>query len=452
VRLRSWLRVDARLNRGRYFAWGVILFAVKSNIDRVLTREIFHWTWEPWSYLLPVTGVPGKWSALEVYGWLLLISLPFIAVGVFLTLRRLRDAGLPLVLVSLIFLPYVKLLLFLFLSVAPSREERVVSPRWPVHRNPWLPKSAFGNALFGILVTMLFAVALVAFGTKVLGSYGWGLFVGLPFLQGLATVVFASRLEPLKKGQAIGLANLSILVTGGVLIAIAIEGLICLAMAIPLAVPLASLGGYVGYLIQRRRPPLRPIYAGGLCLLMPLLMGGERVAAPDPPVYAVTTRVDVAASPAAVWKQVVEFSEIPPPTELLFRAGIAYPMRARIDGRGPGAIRYCEFSTGPFVEPIRTWDEPRLLAFDVTENPAPMEEWTPYRRIEPPHLRKFLVSRRGQFRLTALPGGGTRLEGTTWYRHSLWPAGYWKLWSDFTIHRIHRRVLDHIRVEAERHS
>ena len=44
------------------------------------------------------------------------------------------------------------------------------------------------------------------------------------------------------------------------------------------------------------------------------------------------------------------------------RAGLAYPMRARIEGSGPGAVRYCEFSTGPFVEPIVTWDEHAPIA------------------------------------------------------------------------------------------
>ena len=148
----------------------------------------------------------------------------------------------------------------------------------------------------------------------------------------------------------------------------------------------------------------------------------------------------------------VEFSEIPPPRDWLFRAGIAYPKRARIVEEGPGAVRYCEFSTGPFVEPIEIWNAPRLLRFAVTENPAPMEEWTPYRHIEPPHLRGFLVSQAGQFHLVRLENGRTRLEGTTWYRHSLWPAFYWKQWSDTIIHRIHRRVLEHIREESEASS
>ena len=108
----------------------------------------------------------------------------------------------------------------------------------------------------------------------------------------------------------------------------------------------------------------------------------------------------------------------------------------------------CAF-TGPFIEPIEVWDEPRLLEFSVTFNPAPMRAWTPYEAIHPPHWEGFLVSSGGQFLLERLDSGGTRLEGTTWYRHSLWPAGCRRLWSDELIHRIHTRVVKHIQAEAE---
>ncbi|HBI42403.1 MAG TPA: hypothetical protein DDY78_06020 [Planctomycetales bacterium] len=60
-----------------------------------------------------------------------------------------------------------------------------------------------------------------------------------------------------------------------------------------------------------------------------------------------------------------------------------------------------------------------------------------------------MVSRRGEFRLTALDGGRTRLEGATWYTNRMWPAFYWRLWSDAIIHRIHLRVLNHIKELAE---
>lgn len=48
-----------------------------------------------------------------------------------------------------------------------------------------------------------------------------------------------------------------------------------------------------------------------------------------------------------------------------------------------------------------------------------------------------------------LADGKTKLEGTTWYYHNIKPRAYWKLWSDFIIHKIHERVLNHIKENAE---
>jgi hypothetical protein len=249
-------------------------------------------------------------------------------------------------------------------------------------------------------------------------------------------------------------ASLAVGFLGAALLAVALEGAICLMMAAPLALPLAAFGGACGYLVQRRHWGQReaPAFLTALLVFVPGVQWMEHVAAPTPAVFAVHTSIDIQAPPEKVWKQVVAFSQIPPPREWIFRSGIAYPIRAEIEGTGAGAERHCVFSTGAFVEPIEIWDEPRRLKFSVTSNPPPMEEWSPYARIEPPHLHGFLRSEGGQFLLTSLPGGGTRLEGTTWYQHGLWPAGYWRLWSDAIIHRIHLRVLRHIRDEAERNS
>jgi hypothetical protein len=74
---------------------------------------------------------------------------------------------------------------------------------------------------------------------------------------------------------------------------------------------------------------------------------------------------------------------------------------------------------------------------------------SPYGNIQPPHLHGYFVSHQGQFLLTELPGGRTRLEGTTWYTDAIWPSAYWRIWSDYIIHRIHMRVLVHIKQEVE---
>jgi len=88
----------------------------------------------------------------------------------------------------------------------------------------------------------------------------------------------------------------------------------------------------------------------------------------------------------------------------------------------------------------------------VTDNPPAMREWSPFASVHPPHIDGFLVARQGQFKLIDLGNGRTRVEGTTWYQHNMWPESYWRLWSDYIIHRIHTRVLEHVKREAERDS
>ncbi|HEX5829681.1 MAG TPA: SRPBCC family protein, partial [Gemmatimonadaceae bacterium] len=163
----------------------------------------------------------------------------------------------------------------------------------------------------------------------------------------------------------------------------------------------------------------------------------------------VRSAVIIDAPAHIVWRSVVEFPPLPEPSQLLFRSGVAYPLRAEIVGTGVGAVRYCVFSTGAFVEPITRWEPGRRLSFDVTEQPPPLQEWSPYAEIAPPHLDGYFVSRRGEFRLVPLQDGRTRLEGSTWYEMRLYPAAYWVIFGDAIVGRIHDRVLQHVRATAE---
>lgn len=182
---------------------------------------------------------------------------------------------------------------------------------------------------------------------------------------------------------------------------------------------------------------------------MPVLvaasMGLENLIQRQPPLIKVVTFVEINAAPERVWPNVASFRSIPKPDEWIFKTGIAYPTDAQITGEGVGAIRCCNFSTGAFVEPITTWDEPNVLAFNVTSQPPCMDEMSPWRHIEPPHLKGYLKSERGELRLIRLPDGRTRWQGTTWYRHRIWPSAYWRFYSDYLIHAIQRRVLEHVK-------
>lgn len=183
---------------------------------------------------------------------------------------------------------------------------------------------------------------------------------------------------------------------------------------------------------------------------MPSLTLVESRLTPSQELIPVTTTIEINAPPEKVWKNVVEFPELAPPTEFLFKSGIAYPIRARIEGAGVGAIRYCEFSTGAFVEPIEVWDENKLLQFSVQEQPLPMRELSPYGELDTPHLHDYFVSSKGEFKLTRLENGNTRLEGTTWYYHKIKPDFYWQIWTEHIVHSIHQRVLNHIKEQSEK--
>ena len=101
------------------------------------------------------------------------------------------------------------------------------------------------------------------------------------------------------------------------------------------------------------------------------------------------------------------------------------------------------------MEPITRWEAPERLSFDVSDQPDPMQEWSFYAHVNAPHLEDSFRSVRGEFRLIELTGGRTRLEGSTWYVVEMGPALYWKLWGDGIVHRIHERVLRHIKNLSE---
>jgi uncharacterized membrane protein YhaH (DUF805 family) len=459
-------RWQGKVDRKTYAIVGTIGFAIKRVIDLMVASHFLHRADKQvlginltfFNYWLPL-GRGARLTQLsepeiQFLATMLLIAIPFIWIGLSFTVRRLRDAGQPVWLAVLFFLPGLNILFFFALCLLPPRERSQLTQAapWP-HVRPLdriIPRSGLGSAVLSVVLTTVIGLVLVAVGTNTLGSYGWSVFVALPFCLGMFSALLHSYHGPRALSNCLAVSLLPIAILGVVLIVVAIEGLICLLMAAPLALALAALGGWGGYLIQAVYWHAKgsPVLLSVVLLITPASFGLERAMHLQPPVFAVRTSIVIDAPPEQVWQQVIAFAEIPPPTEMLFRAGVAYPIRAEISGHGPGAIRHCIFSTGAFVEPIQIWDEPRLLKFGVTSSPASLNELTPYGHIEPRHLHGYFVSEEGQFLLTPLSGGGTRLEGTTWYRNAMWPAAYWHIWSDYIIHRIHLRVLHHIREAA----
>ena len=445
--LRFWFTFERPVDRRTYLIHGLALMALKYAFDAAFIWLALERLWTPVDYLR--TGVatsgrlPGASTTFIVA--LGIWTLPFVWIGITMTVRRAIDAGHSAWLSLFFFVPMLNYAFMLILSMLPTRIRAPMPFEAPRSYEARLP-----SAMLSIAAGMAIGLAMIALTVYTLTDYGVALFIGTPYVMGAVTAFLFNRRYPATRAETLEITLLMLAFFGGLLLLVAIEGALCLAMAAPIAVGLAIMGSWFGRWAAGRPPePVRQTMFGMLILpFSALIDGGAGPAAP----HEVLSTIEIDAPPDVVWKYVIAFSPLDPPTELVFRAGIAYPMEARIEGTGVGAVRHCVFSTGAFVEPITHWEPGRRLAFDVIEQPPPLTEWSPYAGIAPPHLDGWFQSKRGEFRLIALDGGRTRLEGRTWYEMTLAPAGYWMLFADALIGRIHHRVLMHIERLAEADS
>ena len=310
-----------------------------------------------------------------------------------------------------------------------------------------VPAQRFRRASLGVFVGLWIGSVMACVSIYAFDTCGTSLFLGTPVLMGAVVSLISNSVTHRKYSASITLGMLTVVLAGGALLVVALEGVICIAMAAPIAIPL---GGVIGKIIAETT--VRPIQGTmAMIMFLPAWAGVEGVATPQRE-FVMTSAVEIDAAIDHVWDGVIHFPELQEPDEWYFRWGIACPMRSEIDGVGVGAVRRCIFTTGTFVEPITTWDEPHRLAFDVKSQPAPMFELTPYSHVHPPHLDGALRSTRGEFVLREVSNSKTLLVSRTWYEFDVFPNFYWTLWSDLMIHRIHKRVLEHVKLHAETNS
>ncbi len=437
------------MKRLPYIIWTVCSLAATYFLLRIVlvsSNPRFGVFPDGWQFLDPLRlfadGGAEQWLSIGIHVALTIVLVVHAC-------RRADDAGWNPWLGLLMILPVVRLFVFTALAVVPGAEH---TSALDLPHRAWLdrilPASKLGSAVASIFFTTALVLPLGFLNVRMLEDYGLALFIGLPFVLGAVSAYLYNHHQARTWKQSIGIALLTVTITLTAIFLFAMEGLLCIAMAAPVVYPIALAGALVGHALAQRTPGAATAMTM-LVLIAPGLMAFEAAHPSEEPLFPVVTSVFVDASPQEVWSELVAFSRMEEPDDLLFRAGISYPVQARIVGSGVGACRYCWFNTGPFVEPITVWDEPRLLAFDVVDDPPPMTELSIYTHIDAPHVDGFFRSRRGQFRLEEQADGSTVLEGTTWYTHAIWPTWYWRLWSDAILHRIHTRVLDHIKSESE---
>ncbi len=236
----NWLFTwEGRVDRVPYFLAGTILTIVKYLIDHSVAAR-FGETWHIWSYFFP----PLEVSLLELtsrqpklYAILWAIAIPFFWIGISLTVRRLRDAGLRTVWIFLFFVPLANLALFLYLSFAPSRQQPTAEE---IAADELRRTGKRSEATVGVLIAVLLGVGLAIFGSEVLLVYGWGLFLGVPFFVGFIASWFLNAKVMRSKLNTILVSGLTPFLIGTALLSLGREGLIVPAHGSPTRHPLVN--------------------------------------------------------------------------------------------------------------------------------------------------------------------------------------------------------------------
>jgi hypothetical protein len=220
-----------------------------------------------------------------------------------------------------------------------------------------------------------------------------------------------------------------------------LEGAICIVMAAPIFVGLSVVGGVVAGLVLKYSEKQARVLAA--LALFPFLSSPLELRTPPPRMEreVVTERL-VAASPEALWQEVVRVPEIRDdelPSSFFTAIGIPRPLAASLDREGVGALRTASFRGGiTFREQIAVWQRNERLGFTIAVVP---ESILPGLLDE--HVRvgseHFDVTW-GEFRLVPVSAGRTRLVLLSRHRLSTRFNVYAGLWTDAVMRDLQERI------------
>lgn len=355
------------------------------------------------------------------------------------SLWRARDAARGHVAALMALIPLVQIPAIVVLAVLPS----VKSAARPQPATAQTGSAA--DIALGVVVGMGLCVFAVVVSALLFREYGYGLFVMAPLLMGLVTGYLANRRVVIAPDATTKLVLVSASLGGAMLIAFALEGLICLLMAAPLALLCAWIGGRTGreMAIHRRGSPTAMSVAA-----LPLVFLLEAMV-PAQLQLASAESIVINATPSQVWKAVIANEDIGPAPALPFRLGLAYPIASELRGEGVGAERIGRFSTGVARERVTVWEPGRRLAFRVLSTPPVMHELSPWPTVHAPHTVGYFQTTWTTFDLAPLPQGRTRLTIRAAHTLRLDPAPYWEPLARLAIQANNRRVLAHYKARAE---
>lgn len=303
---------------------------------------------------------------------------------------------------------------------------------------------------YGLFVRLAFNSEQYA---QLFGTISVGFLFIVPLVIGALTQFFAPAQHRKNWLYAVFMPWVSCLIFAVLAIVLSLEAWICVLMALPVFLGMATLGGILMFAVlvvfEKRTKPQTTLMS--LLLVIPFLITPLENRLPrQDSIRVVHTQVVVEADPAAVWNQVTRVPEITQAEHhfsFFHLAGLPRPMEATLSFDGVGGVRRGRWEDGlAFVERISEWQPPDHYVMQmeadtraVAEGPLPLKEIG----------GRYFDVIEGEYAIE--PAGDHRviLHFTSKYRLSTRFNFYGGLWTDFFMRDIQNYILQIMKARAE---
>jgi len=271
------------------------------------------------------------------------------------------------------------------------------------------------------------ALALSFLGTSVLAGYGWGLFVAIPFSVGMGGrlgVRFSPTASHWRKYRCSGAGKISSWAASSLQqlrTVLPDHGASLLLSCSPCWEDWWATLCNIARVDASTRPPML-----ALLLFFEPWRHDHGMAFPARSATALCRfvyRSERAAGASVEARRLVRRASATGGNYLSRRRSLPHPRAHR--RLGSKRHTYCEFSTAHSSNRSRSGMSPGCCSFPSQRIRARCRSGVHTGMLNPCIWMATWFTARS-IPLVALPGGRTLLEGTTWYQHHLWPAGYWR--------------------------
>ena len=233
-------------------------------------------------------------------------------------------------------------------------------------------------------------------------------------------------------------------------LAIGVEGLICVVMMTPVFLLMALMGSALALAVRSARN--RRLRAPALLVVLMLPYAAGPLEQRIPQLQSrriVENRIRIRADEAAVWNQIIRVPAIRPEeyrTTFIHRMGFPRPIEATLSHEGVGGVRQASFERGVlFRETVTEWAPLRRLSFTIAADSIPTRTLDQHVTVG----GEYFDVLDGTYEIVPVAPGQVELRLWSTHRLSTHFNPYASLWTDFVMRQIQGNILQVVRGRAE---